>query len=112
MSLKSYAVPWSGDLVLACRKCQKKLKGDARLGELAKLKKAVKRFNKAHPEKALGVLQVPCMDLCPKDGVTVCVAGERPARLRILRRVEELGGLVEDRSTLGSVEVIAGSLQE
>jgi predicted metal-binding protein len=93
--LKSYDVPWSGELVLACRKCQKKLKGDAELGELAKLKKAVKRYNKAHPEGELSVLNVPCMDLCPKGGVTVCVASEKPVRLRILRRVGEIGELVE-----------------
>jgi predicted metal-binding protein len=91
---KTYDVPWSGELVLACRKCQKKLKGDAELGELAKLKKAFKLWNKAHPESELTVLNVPCMDLCPKGGVTVCVASERPARLRILRSVDEIGQIV------------------
>jgi hypothetical protein len=91
---KSYGVPWDGELVLACRKCQKKLKGDAELAGLAKLKKAFKRYNKAHPDLPLALLNVPCLDLCPKGGVTVCVAGEKPPRLRILRRVgeiEELG---------------------
>jgi hypothetical protein len=90
---KTYAVPWSGELILACRKCQKKLKGDRELGGLAKLKKAFKRYNKTHPESPLAVLNVPCMDLCPKGGVTVCCLVERPARLRILRSEDEIGGL-------------------
>ena len=74
--LKTYAAPWDGQLILACRKCQRKLKGQPDLRALAKLKKTIKRRNKEHPEHAVHVLNVPCMDLCPKDGVTVCNPGE------------------------------------
>ena len=83
--LKTYAAPWDGQLILACRKCQKKLKGHHGLHALSKLKAAVKRRNAEHPGQALHVLNVPCMDLCPKDGVTVCDPAETPLRLSILR---------------------------
>jgi predicted metal-binding protein len=87
---KTYNVPWNGQLFLACRKCQRKLKGDAELGQLAKLKKTIKRRNKEHPEQVLHVLNVPCMDLCPKGGVTVCNPVKIPNRLSILRSEEDI----------------------
>jgi predicted metal-binding protein len=89
---KTYPVTWEGQLILACRKCQKKLKGDPDLRALAKLKKTVKRHNKEHPDQILHVINVPCMDLCPKDGVTVCDS-RNPVRLSILRSVEDIGSL-------------------
>ena len=79
-----------GSCSLACRKCQKKLKGDARLAALAKIKKLIKRRNKEHPDKALHVLNVACMDLCPKSGVTICNPAEVPNRLLIVRCEEDL----------------------
>jgi predicted metal-binding protein len=87
---KTYPAPWQGQLILACRKCQKKLKGDRALRPLAKLKKTVKRYNKEHPEQALHVINVPCMDLCPKDGVTVCNPARDSAGLSILRSEEDI----------------------
>ena|SRR5580658_9976970 len=88
--LKKYAAPWSGQLILACRKCQKKLKGNNDLRALAKLKKAVKKHNKEHPVRALHVLNVPCMDLCPKDGVSVCNPARQPVRLSIIRNEDDM----------------------
>jgi hypothetical protein len=71
-SLKSYRPTWEGDLLLACRK---KLKGDPGMRALAKLKKPIKRHNKEYPNLvALHVITVPCMDLCPKGAVTVCLS--------------------------------------
>jgi hypothetical protein len=80
---KSYPAPWHGRLILACRKCQKKLKGNRHLKALAKLRKTLKRHNKEHPDQAVHVISVSPMDLCPKDGVTVCDVRES-GRLRIL----------------------------
>lgn len=80
---KRYPAPWNGSLILACRKCQKKLKGSVHLYALARVKKTIKQNNKKHPEQALHVINVPCMDLCPKDGVTVCDVRES-GTLRIL----------------------------
>lgn len=72
-TLRSYRGPWKGQLLLVCRKCEKKLKGKKKPGGLAKLKKALK-------ERALQdgsgirfhVIGVSCLDVCPKGGVTVC----------------------------------------
>lgn len=86
---KTYSAPWQGQLILACRKCQKKLKGDPDLRGLAKLRTTVKRYNKGHPESTLHVINVQCMDLCPKDGVTVCDP-RNPSRLMILRREADI----------------------
>jgi predicted metal-binding protein len=91
-TLKIYPSPWEGRLILACRKCQKKLKHDNSLSELAKLKKTIKRRNKVHPERTLTVINVSCMDLCPKDGVTVCDPCS-PARLSILMSADDLDRL-------------------
>jgi predicted metal-binding protein len=87
---KSYPAPWQGRVILVCHKCQKKLKGNDDLRLLAKLKKTVKRLSKTwqsedYPERALHVINVGCMDLCPKDGVTVCDPARDGGRLRILR---------------------------
>jgi hypothetical protein len=76
--------------ILVCRKCQKKLddqgfgpKGDLRLA------KAMKRIVKKSPagrgaklkgrRAPIGIVEVGCLKLCPKGGVTV-VAGDRPER--------------------------------
>jgi predicted metal-binding protein len=82
---RTYASPWQGKLVLACRKCQRKLKGDAHLKALANLKKTVKQANRQRGGDQLQILNVKCMDLCPKNAVTVCVPEEGTNRLRLLR---------------------------
>ena len=87
---KTYPVPWRGQLLLACHKCQKKLKRDHGLRALAKLKKTVKRYNKEHPDHLLHVINVPCMDLCPGDAVTVCCPARDSTRLSILHSKEDL----------------------
>jgi predicted metal-binding protein len=88
--LKSYPARWEGQLVLACKKCQRKLKRDDEPHELAKLRKVAKKLNKQADEKLLHVIDVPCMDLCPKDAVTVCVPRVTDERLYILRTREDL----------------------
>jgi|KBSSwiStaDraftv2_1062776.scaffolds.fasta_scaffold58092_3 predicted metal-binding protein len=88
--LKTYPASWEGRLILACRKCQKKLKRDPDQRSLARLKKTVKRYNKEHPARQLHVINVPCMDLCPKGGVTVCCPTHDPSLLSIMRRDEDL----------------------
>jgi predicted metal-binding protein len=89
-TLRTYPAPWEGEIILACRKCQKKLKKHGGLRDLAKLKKAVKRYNKEHADKPLHVVGIPCMDLCPKDGVTVCCPTRDPNLLEIIRSSEDL----------------------
>ncbi|MBS1802230.1 MAG: hypothetical protein JST28_02625 [Acidobacteria bacterium] len=88
--LKSYPASWEGEIILACRKCQKKLRQHGESPDLARLKKAVKRLNKEHPDHLLHVVNVPCMDLCPKGGVTVCCPAREPNQLSILRGSKDL----------------------
>src|ERR1700754_2466625 len=85
---KSYPAPWNGQLILACRKCQKKLKKDDDLEALANLKKTVKRRNRKSRQELLHVINVGCMDLCPGGGVTVCAPAQDTDRLLILRSEE------------------------
>jgi predicted metal-binding protein len=72
-AVRSYRVPWKGQLVLVCRKCQKKLKRGGKRKGTAKLGKALKkRARDAEDGLKLHVIEVPCLKLCPKGGVTVC----------------------------------------
>src|ERR1700689_980852 len=89
-SLKSYPPTWEGDLLLACRKCQKKLKGEPGMRPLAKLKKTIKRGNKEHPRAAMHLISVPCMDLCAKGAVAICLPATPSATLSILRDEGEI----------------------
>ena len=91
--MKSYPAPWQGKLILACRKCQKKLKKSDDLKPLANLKKTIKAQNKRFPEAPLHILNVPCMDLCPKDAVTICIPSQADNRLRILRTEDDIQNL-------------------
>ena len=76
--------------ILVCRKCQKRLddqgfgpKGDQRLAKA--MTRAVKhspvgRGAKMRGRRApVGIVEVGCLKLCPKHGVTV-VAGDQPHR--------------------------------
>lgn len=95
--LKSYPLTWEGKLLLACRKCQKKLKGEAGFVALAKLKKTVKRHNKLQAGTALHVISVPCMDLCPKGAVTICLPASSPVRLSVLRKESDIDELYREK---------------
>jgi hypothetical protein len=71
--LRTYRGPWKGQILLACRKCQKKLKQDGKKNGIAKLGKAIKKRAKRHEDSAdLRLVQVSCLKLCPKGAVTVC----------------------------------------
>ena len=92
-ALKLYPPTWEGDLLLACRKCQKKLKDEPGVRALAKLKKTIKRCNKQHPGATLHLIGVPCMDLCPKGAVTICLPAAQPAMVSILRNEGDIDEL-------------------
>lgn len=89
-TLRSWPAPWQGDVLLACRKCQKKLKKHGSSSALSKLKKLVKRRNQAYPEAAIHVINVGCMKLCPKDAVTVCRPSRDAERLSMVRSEADL----------------------
>ncbi len=68
--LRLYRTPWKGELVLACRKCQKRMK--KREGGLRKIKRWFKARAKEDADAPrIHVIQVPCVKLCPKGGVTI-----------------------------------------
>jgi hypothetical protein len=73
--LRSYPGPWEGQIVLACRKCQKKLKHSGKKDGIAKLSKELKKRGRRN-RVALTVIGVSCLNMCPKGGVTVCTQGQ------------------------------------
>jgi hypothetical protein len=71
--VRTYPAPWKGQLVMVCRKCQNKLKRGGKKNGLAKLKKALKkRARQDEDGLRLHVVDVSCLKMCPKGGVTVC----------------------------------------
>lgn len=75
--------PWR-ELLLVCRKCSKKLKGG--FGEEGEdsLPKALKPLLRERGlRRSVRVLEVGCLGLCPKGGVTV-VASSRPGEMLVV----------------------------
>ena len=70
MALRMYRAPWKGEALFVCRKCQRKMKRGG-IPALAKVKKWFKKRAKKGNDMPLHVIQVPCVGLCPKGGVTV-----------------------------------------
>ncbi len=69
--LRSYELPLRGRILLACGKCQRKLKDDPE-HDLASLKKLVKKAGKeAAKGEGIRMVKVPCLKMCPKAGITV-----------------------------------------
>ena len=58
--------------------------------ELTKIKKAVKALNRQQSAEKMHVLNIPCMGLCPKNGVTVFVPSREPGHLVILQSEGDL----------------------
>jgi hypothetical protein len=95
-SLRLYPSKWSGPILLVCRKCEKKLK-EADAPHRLKIKKSLKRLARQdadpHP---IQVIATGCMDLCPKDAVTVCPLfqlNQAKPGLIILRTQEDVATL-------------------
>jgi predicted metal-binding protein len=58
---------------MVCRKCQNKLRHGGKKNGLAKLNKALKkRALRDEDGLRLHVVDVSCLKMCPKGGVTVC----------------------------------------
>jgi hypothetical protein len=90
--VRSYRAPWKGQLVLVCRKCQRKLKKSSGIAKLAKDLKKRARHNEDGAR--LHVIQVPCLKMCPNGGVTVCTQGQLArGECSIIRTKEELEAL-------------------
>jgi hypothetical protein len=96
-SLRSYRGPWKGQLVLVCRKCQKKMKHSGTKNKLAKLSKVLKKRARRQESGAeIDTVGVSCLGMCPKGGITVCT-GQLLARHEclILRSQDDVDVLIE-----------------
>ena len=65
-----YGAPWKCEALFACRKCQCKMKRTG-VSVLAKVKNWFKKRAKTGKVAPVHVIQIPCVNLCPKGGVTV-----------------------------------------
>ena len=89
---------WQG-AILVCGKCSKKIhggfgsKGKTRLAKL--LRKSLKQ--KKGRKAGLGVIETKCLDLCPKNGVTL-VDTRSPDRWMIVRPGDDAEKLAADLS--------------
>ena len=90
LRLRTYPAPWKGQLVLACRKCQKKLRSHDGNGAAAKLKKALKSCAKHDRDSVrIRLVEVPCLKLCPKGAVAVCTQSQLGAGTCSMIRSED-----------------------
>lgn len=70
-ALEPVAAPWQG-VALVCRKCSRKLKGGfGRKGKQDLAKVLRDTLKEAGRRRALRVIEVDCLGLCPKRAVTV-----------------------------------------
>ena len=111
-AVRSYPGPWKGELLLACRKCQKKLKHDGEKNGISKLSKALKKHAR-HDENIprLHVLDVPCLKMCPEGAVTVCTQRQLArGECSIVRSLADVDALYQQNhgSTLDDVQGEAG----
>jgi predicted metal-binding protein len=95
-SLRSYNGPWKGELVLVCRKCQKKLKHRGGNQKLARLGKTLNKRARRHDRHLeISAVNVPCLKMCPKEGVTVCTGPQLARReCSVLRSLSDVDALI------------------
>ena len=81
---------WSHS-ILICRKCVKRQKSDFGKVAMSALREASGTGKQR--KRAFGVVKVPCLDVCPKDGVVV-VDTRTPHRWHIVRSDADIFQLV------------------
>jgi hypothetical protein len=96
-ALRLYPAPWKGEAVFACRKCQNRIKKSSGPTALRKLKKWFKRrAHRTTHAPPVHLIDVSCLKLCPKGGVTIFSArqlGKDPSAVCIARSEEDLEAL-------------------
>lgn len=88
--IESSAVGWS-ELVFVCSKCMKRQDRDDLRGEL---KRAIKHAG----HRELRVVACGCLDVCPKDGVTIARGRDlaiKPPVLRVIGMTDRVDDIVE-----------------
>ncbi len=99
--LRAFNGPWTRkgrQLLLACKKCQRKLKDDGDADGLAKIKKLLKQRAK---HSGLGVklvvIETKCLKVCPRGGVAVCTQAQVGAGMgSVVRSVADVDLLLEE----------------
>ena len=87
---------WS-HAILVCKKCSKKLKGgfgpdgDEKLSKVIRKALNVKKSRKSH----VGVVEVPCLDVCPKGAVMV-IDTRCPGNWKIITPDQDVPGFLRD----------------
>lgn len=69
--LRLYRAPWTGEVLFACRKCQRRVKKKNGPEALQKLKRWFKARGRKQTRTELRVIDMTCIKLCPGDGITV-----------------------------------------
>jgi hypothetical protein len=112
--MQSYPIPWKGQLVLACGKCQKKLKRNKTKDGSAKLSKALKKRGQRDEDGLkLRVIEVGCLKMCPKGGITVCTQGQLGRNeCSIVRTQADLDSLYEQCKHQHSITLRASPANE
>lgn len=116
MAIKTSKTKWR-DVMLVCKKCQKKLDGGFGPDGDKSLKKALRRYllpgDRKGRKAELAVIETACFDICPKNAV-VCVNAAQPKALLIvpvgadLFEVKVRLGLDDGRRLKPSLKVIDG----
>lgn len=88
--------------ILVCRKCSKKLKGGFGPDGKKPLAKALRKHLQTGKGRTAdaGILEVGCLDLCPKRAVTV-VDARHPDQWLVVRPGANLDGLAHELDLKG-----------
>ena len=95
-SIKQVRAEWN-DVVLVCRKCSRKLDGgfgadgDQKLAKA--LRKAMGAKGKGRKARA-AVIEVDCLDVCPRNAV-VAVSAASPKAWAVIPRGASMGAVAE-----------------
>lgn len=97
--MKSYEAPWKGEVLLACKRCQKRLRKSKASPDFARLRKWIKWRQRRDPNsgvKPLHVIEIPCQKICPKKGIVILLQphlAAQPARFSIICSEEQMRAL-------------------
>jgi predicted metal-binding protein len=81
--LKRVSSNW-GSAVLVCAKCSKKIDGGFGEKDKTRLVKALKKEIGKGRKAALGIVEVKCLGVCPKNAVTV-IDSRKPGEWMVVR---------------------------
>ncbi len=81
-SIREIPAKWD-EILLVCRKCGKKLHGGFGDDGTARLDKVLRKTLKQRGRKTVKIVPVACLDICPKNAVTV-IKASAPSRIHLV----------------------------